>query len=130
MGCLISSCYKKEEEDIIKQSYIKSSPDILQVDQTEKLVYQMKNSICKLYPGDRKEGTGFFCKIPFTRDPTGNAYNSIKVLITNNHVINEDILKKGKIRIRFKEKQIILYFKNKNFYYTDPKFDVTIIPIE
>ena len=57
---LIYIMFKKEEDDIIKQSYIKASPDILEVDKTEKLVYQMKNSICKLYPGDTKEGTGFF----------------------------------------------------------------------
>ena len=130
MGCLFISCLKKEEDDIIKQSYIKASPDILEVDKTEKLVYQMKNSICKLYPGDTKEGTGFFCKIPFPRDAKGNAYDLIKVLITNNHVINENILKKGKIRIRFKKKLIHLFFKNKIHYYTDPEFDVTIIPID
>ena len=129
MGCLFLSCYKKEEDDIIKESYIKTSPDILEVDKTEKLVYQMKNSICKLYPGNKIEGTGFFCKIPFPRYNGDKANNLIKVLITNNHVINEDILKKGKIRIRFKKKQIILFFKNKIHYYTDPKFDVTIIPI-
>ncbi len=61
----------------------------------------MEMSICKIKIG-KEQGTGFFCKIPF---PDKN--NLLKVLITNNHVIGEDILykKDSKITIYIKEKK-------------------------
>ena len=42
----------------------------------------MKESICKIQ-NKNGDGTGFFCKIL-----------NKKLLITNNHVINEEIIKK------------------------------------
>ena len=46
----------------------------------------MKKNVCHIQ-SDESQGTGFFCKIPF---PDMN--NMLPVLITNNHIINEEIL--------------------------------------
>ena len=64
---------------------INDYPDTVSLKGTEEIVKQMKKSICKILLG-KKKGTGFFCKIPF-----GN--NLLPVLITNNHIIDEIILK-------------------------------------
>ena len=55
---------------------------------------QMKKCICKIKL-DNKQGTGFFCKMPF---PDMN--NRLSVFITNNHIINEKELYLLKIMIR------------------------------
>ena len=41
------------------------------------------------------QGTGFFCKIPFP-----NKENMIPVLMTNNHVINDDILNQENFKLK------------------------------
>ena len=45
------------------------------------IIYQMKKCVCKININGIN-GTGFFTKIPCCNE-------SIKVLITNNHIINE-----------------------------------------
>ena len=47
---------------------------------------QMKKCVCKIKLKDI-QGTGFFCKIPF---PDIN--KCLPVIITNNHIINEELL--------------------------------------
>ena len=61
-------------------------PNVINLDCTKEIINQMEKNICKIKIGE-EQGTGFFCKIPF---PDKN--NMLKVLITNNHVINETIL--------------------------------------
>jgi len=56
----------------------------------------MENCICQIVKDNGEKGTGFFCSIPF---PDEN--NLLKVLITNNHILNENDIKNGKI-IKFK----------------------------
>ena len=50
----------------------------------------MENSICKIILEDGEKGNGFFCKIPFNS-------NLLPVLITNNHVLNENYIENDKI---------------------------------
>jgi V8-like Glu-specific endopeptidase len=76
----------------------------------------MKNSICKI-ENINGEGTGFFCEI-----------SNKKLLITNNHVIDEKILKE------YNEIIVKLYDNKKKYivikdYYTSKKYDTTIIEI-
>ena len=88
---------------------------------------QMQKNICKIKI-DGNQGTGFFCKIPFP-----NKDNMLPVLITNNHIIKQDILYKNdeiiKIKIKNdeKEKKINLNDRKK---YTNEKFDITIIELK
>ena len=84
----------------------------------------MKKKVCKINIG-RKKGTGFFCKIPFPNDK-----NLLSVLITNNHVIDELILKnekKIKVFINKEKKEIELENRIK---YTNEEYDITIIEIK
>ena len=60
-------------------------------EQTKKILEQMENYICKIIIDKDTKGTGFLCKIPLHGD------NKLApVLITNNNVINDDILARKK----------------------------------
>ena len=117
-----------EEE---KELYITGCPDLISFDCTEKIINQMKKNICSIKIEEKGiQGTGFFCKIPF---PDKN--NMLQVLMTNNHIINEDILYKDgqKISIYIKEakKKKDLNLNNR-IKYTNKKdeYDITIIEIK
>jgi len=104
-------------------------PTIVSFDCTKSIINQMEKNICKIKIG-AEQGTGFFCQIPF---PDKN--NMMKVLITNNHLINEDILykKDAKIPIYIKEaKEIKVLNLNNRIRYTKSKkeYDITIIEIK
>ena len=71
-----------------KESLHKSVPDIITLEETEKIIDQMKYCICKIY-SPKGAGTGFFTKIPFNK-------GDLHVLITNYHVLTkDDILNKN-----------------------------------
>ena len=65
----------------------------------EVILLQMKKAICKIKIKEM-QGTGFFCKIPF---PDLN--KMLRVLITNNHVINRDLLFQENARISIEIKK-------------------------
>ena len=108
--------------DIIKENYAENYPKPVTLKTTEKIIEQMKNNVCKIYLSDGSKGTGFFCKLP---------YNQLKVLITNNHVIDEKVLKGNeKILISINnEKKKEIELKNR-IKYTNKEYDVTIIEIK
>ena len=113
------------EDEINLEAYIKKSPEPLTIEVTSKIIEQMKKCVCHIkYNG--KDGTGFFMKIPYKSD-------TLSVLFTNNHIINEDDLKISNI--------ITLYINNRNieknilinenrFFYTSKILDVSIIEIK
>ena len=110
-----------------KESLLNGYPNVISYECTKKIMEQMERNICKINIGE-KQGTGFFTKIPFP-----NQSKMLHVLITNNHIINNDILNKEnmKINIDIKEeeeiKEIIL---NKRMKYTNEEYDITIIEIK
>ena len=118
-------------ENVEKEDEITGYPKVISFDCTEEIISQMKKNICKIKIDEiNKQGTGFFCKIPF---PDEN--NMLKVLITNNHIINEDILYKEnqKISIYIKEekKERFLNLNNRIKYTNHEKqYDITIIEIK
>ena len=69
--------------------FIAGSPMPFSIKETDKILNQMKKSVCKICLKGKKKGTGFFCNIPYLGQ-------NLKVLITNNHVINEDYYKSNK----------------------------------
>ena len=82
----------------------------------------MKENICKIYLNDGSKGTGFFCKI------LSNNNKELKVLITNNHVIN---LEMEKIKISINNDYIIKEIElNNRIKYTNKEYDITIIEIK
>ena len=110
-----------------KESLLNGYPNVISYECTKKIIEQMERNICKINIGEQ-QGTGFFTKIPFP-----NQNNMLPVLITNNHIINNDTLNKKniKIKIYIKEdedvKEIIL---NKRMKYTNEEYDTTIIEIK
>ena len=59
------------------------------LEKTEKIVNQMKKCVCKIY-SNSSTGTGFFTKIPYKNE-------FIKVLITNNKILDENEIKNNNI---------------------------------
>ena len=101
-------------------------PNVIPFDCSEEIINQMKKNICKIKA--KEQGTGFFCKIPFP-----DKDHMLKVLITNNHVINEDILykKDAKISIFIKEEKKYKELNlNDRIKYTNKEYDITIIEIK
>ena len=66
---------------IDEEKLINEYPLPVTIDETELILKQMKYSICKI-ENNYGNGTGFFCQIL-----------NKKLLITNNHIINEEIIK-------------------------------------
>jgi len=110
------------------QKYITGQPDPISYNCTKIILEQMERHICKIKNDKEHQGTGFFCKIPFP-----DKKNMLSVLITNNHIIDENMLnnKDENIEIKIKEKEDFqkIYLKNR-MNYTSKKFDITIIEIK
>ena len=87
---------------IINEKLIENQPIPVDIEGTKKILSQMENCICKIYQNGKK-GTGFFCKIPF---PDKN--NLLNVMITNNHVLNQNDIENNKVI------KIIMYNKKEN----------------
>jgi len=75
-------------EDIKLEIEVKNSPVPISIKQTEKILFQMKNCVCKIYTNKGSSVTGFFCKIPFPDE-----HNLLHVLLTNNHILNKNEIK-------------------------------------
>ena len=69
-------------EDRIEEGLINGAEEIKPLEETE--LKNLGKCICKIN-GKEKIGTGFFCKI-YIKDKL------VPVLITNNHVINDEFL--------------------------------------
>ena len=109
------------------QCKTKEGFDSLDDQQMEKILFQMKNCICKIKIKEKLFGTGFFCKIPFP-----DRFNFLPVLITCHHVIDENSLTQGS-EIKFTldndniKKSIVI--DNSRRIYTNNDKDITIIQI-
>ena len=113
--------------NIILEKHIEKSPIPVSIEGVEQILFQMKNSVCKIIKCDGDKGTGFFCRIPY------NNFNLLPVLITNNHVLNEDDIQNNK-KIEFtinddKKCRSIKIDKNR-IKYTNEELDVTFIEIK
>ena len=110
-----------------KESLLNGYPNVISYECTKKIIEQMERDICKINIG-MNQGTGFFTKIPF---PDLN--NMLPVFITNNHIINNELLYKKDTKIKIDtydesdNKEINL---NNRIKYTDEEYDITIIEIK
>ena len=108
-----------------KESILNDYPNIIPYECSKKIIEQMERNICKINIG-KEQGTGFFCKIPFP-----NKNQMLPVFITNNHVINNDILNKDKIELDIKIEDAMKVIKLDNrMKYTNKDYDITIIEIK
>ena len=102
-------------EIVIKEKILSGYPNVISYECTKKIIEQMEKNIFKIKIG-KKQATGFFCKIP---------YNNKIVLMTNNHVIDENI---NEINIKIKEeKESRIINLNNRIKYTNKEYDITII---
>jgi len=103
---------------INKEKLINKYPLPVTIDETELILKQMKNSICQI-KNRNGNGTGFFCKI-----------SNKKLLITNEHVINEEIIKFNNIiNVKLNDNRIRKDIKIVD-YYISKEYDTTIIEIK
>ena len=73
--------------EFIEEKGLTGYPKPVFIDGIKVILSQMKNSICKICKTDGFKGSGFFCKIPLTKND-----KYIHVFITNNHLINQEYL--------------------------------------
>ena len=93
MGTSCWVCYKQEK--ILNTNPISR--------QTNRIIdNQLEKYLCQVYDSKDNKGSGFVCKIPFPDE-----FHLLPVLITNNHVLNEDELANKKIKISFDNDKII-----------------------
>ena len=110
-----------------EESLVTGYPSLITYECSKKIVEQMENNICKVKV-NQEQGTGLFCRIPF---PDMN--HLLPVLITNNHIIDKNILYKENTNISFKIKSDNI-IKNicldNRMKYTNEKYDITIIELK
>ena len=116
-----------EEEKYIKEKVLSNQPRAIPAKQMKILLNLLETNICKIYCDDGSRGTGFFCKIE-------NGWDKImKVLMTNNHVLNVNDIKPGKT-IKFSidndNKYYHILIDKYRRTYTNKFYDVTIIEIK
>ena len=112
-------------EEIKKEKYLNESPIPISIEQTEKILIQMRKSICKIFKGHN--GTGFFCKFPLL-----NSKEYLYVLITNNHILGKDDIKNNStVTFTIGDETNIRNIKinTKRKKYTNVELDITIIEI-
>ena len=79
-------------ENEIEEKILNEYPNVISYESTKKIIEQMEKNIFEIKIGN-EQATGFFCKIP---------YKDKIVLITNNHIIDENI---NEINIKIKEEK-------------------------
>ena len=112
-------------EYIVKEKKIKDGVDIISKEKIEIILEQMKSYVCKINHKDTF-GTGFFCMVPF-----GDI--KMPVLITNYHIINNEILEKNNhINISYNDEKIafVLDLCKKRKKYLCPEYETTIIELK
>ena len=109
--------------DRTKDQYKATSLEPISLKITEKIVDQMKYSICRI--NNHGKYTGFFVKVPYKS-------KILPVLITTNHAINiDDILSNKNISLYINNDKAIKELKldDNRLKYTNEKLDITIIEI-
>ena len=104
--------------------FFENSPQSISLQSTIKIKEQMETCIFKIFVTNLGLiGTGFFCLIPFQN-------KNLPVMITNNHVLNEETLKKEQfIPIELNNLNIRIQINDNRKIYTNKKYDITIIEI-
>ena len=106
----------------MKEQNISTSPEPISLKITEKIIEQMKNSICRI--DNHGKGTGFFVKIPYKSE-------LLPVLITTSHAINIDDIQNNKIiSLYLNYGKMTIKLDNNRLRYSNEKLDITIIEIK
>ena len=105
----------------IEEGVIKGAKEPVPIYKTD--LKEMGKCICKI--NGNKIGTGFFCRINYLD-------YSIPVLITNNHVIDENFMElKNQLKVYINDESYIIGINKKNLIYSSErnKYDIIIIKL-
>jgi len=108
-----------------EEKKLNNSIDFVSIKGTKKVLNHMMNCICKIKMKG-EVGTGFFCKIPFKNE-------TIKVLMTNYHVLGDKELNKSKnlnLLINDDKDILIIDLNIKRNKYFNEDYDITIIELK
>ena len=90
---------------------------------TEKTKNDLKSKICIIESSKYKSAYGIFCKIPFQN-------KSLKVLITNNHILNLSFFNENnEIKLEINKQQIILSMEVERKIWTNNYMNYTVIEL-
>ena len=107
------------------EKMIKNSPDPVTIQATKTILNQTMNCICKIKI-NATNGTGFFCQIPFKS-------SLIKALMTNYHVIDEEIYNQNdEINLFMNDEKEVKVIKlgNKRITYFNKDYDLALIELK
>ena len=108
-----------------EEKKLNNSIDYVSIEGTKIVLNHMMNCICKIKMKG-EVGTGFFCKIPFKNE-------TIKVLMTNYHVLGDKELNKSKnlnLLLNDDKEILIIDLNNKRYKYFNEYYDITIIELK
>ena len=116
-----------ENQGINDSNYLSPIP----YESTKKILNSMEKNVCKIFYQDKYIGTGFFCKLPIP-DPS----SPLPFLITNNSIINDNLINKGNepiiitTRGEQKAKKTIILNRKKRLAFSFAKYGITFIEIK
>ena len=119
--------------EVENECLLRNYPEPIMLPQLYKILYHMENCICRIKINERS-ATGFFWNIPIIKN--GEKELKIPVLITNNHMINNDIIANKNKKIIYKIKKegkfnsFELNSELNRFINTNEELDVTIIELK
>lgn len=85
---------ESENEEFILEKSTKGKSKSIKVSILKILIEYAEKRICKIKINEETTGAGFFCNIPL------DGWESIKALLTNNHLLNQNDIIPGK-KIKF-----------------------------
>ena len=109
-----------------KEKKIAGSPDPVSISGTRKILDQLINCVCKIKVKGAS-GTGFFCKVPLGNNQT------IKCLMTNHHVIDEQYYNQNKeINLLINDDKDIksIDTNSKRITFFSENYDIAIIQLK
>ena len=112
-------------EEELEEKLLVNYPRFVTIEKTQKILEQMQKSIC-IIKNKNGKGTGFFCKIPTEK-------GELFVLMTNNHIIDEKIIKENKniyVTLNDNKEKINIIIDDNRKIYTSKQYDTTIIEIK
>lgn len=115
-----------EKEDYIEEKFLGISENKIPKNDKKTLMKLIKTHICKIDLKNEDHGTGFFCHIK-------DGSNTIKVLITNYHVLGPNDIRPGQtiyFSTNNEDKEFKIVIGNNRNSYTSEKYDITILEIK
>ena len=116
-----------KSDNYIKEKELSGQSKAISARELTILLGLIKDHICKINCKDGSHGTGFFCNIPFGWN------NTLKVLMTNNHVLNLNDIQPGQtinFTLNNDDEKYNIPIGNDRITFTDESSDVTIIEIK